>query len=203
MKLSVSKNTNMLTHFTEAVSERIYIVRASLIYNIQEETAYFADLWGNMVSTLFYILATIVFVDILYANVDTIASYTRAEMLLYIFIGQVGFYILWGVSYSGLDSLIEDVRKGDLDLVLLKPLPTLFYLETRRFRIIRMIRDGVAPMLVISFVVPWNELALEPHAVIAGIIIMIIGYICLHIYMLFFSLPVFWIGESRNFFSLA
>jgi len=156
-----------------------------------------------MISTLFYIIATILFVDILYANVDFIASYSRAEMLLYIFIGQVGYYTLWGTSYSAIDALINDVRKGDLDLVLLKPLPALFYLETRKIHLIRTFRDAIVPTLVLITVVPWSELSFDPISVITGFCIIVIGLFCLHIYMLLFSLPVFWIGESQNLFGLA
>ncbi len=204
MKQSESKKQNgPFKRLYLAVAERAFIVRASVVYNMQIETAYLSDLWSNMLSTLFYVIATVIFVDIIYSNVDVVASYTRAEMLLFIFIGQIGFYVMWAVSYSGISSLIEDVRKGDLDLVLVKPLPTLFYLETRRVHIVRTFRDAIAPTIVLFFVVPWSELSLTPLTVLAGVAIMLMGYICLHIYMLIFALPVFWVGESKNILGLA
>lgn len=187
----------------ESAMERVALVKASVIYNIQIETAYLTDLWGNMLSTLFYTLATVIFIDVLYSNVETFVSYTRAEMLLYFFIGQPNFYTIWGISYQGLEALILDVKNGDLDLILLKPLPTLFYLETRKFHLIRSIRDSFVPMILLFFVVPWSELKFSLVSVFSGILIMIMGIIIIHVFLLLFSLPVFWIGESQNYLTMS
>jgi ABC-2 type transport system permease protein len=193
----------MLGNAIAEIRERVILVRSSITFNLQVETMYWTDLWGNFLSTIFYTLATVVFFDIIYSNVTYFATYSRAEMFFYLFIGQFVFYTLWGVSYTAIDSLVDDVRSGDLDLVLLKPIPVLFYIETRRIYIIRTLRDAIPPMVVLAFVVPWHELQFSLITVLSGIPVFIMGMICLHIFMLIFSLPVFWVGESRSIFNLA
>src|SRR3990167_9318864 len=115
-----------LSEFNQAISDRAAILKVGIVYTFQQETAYWTNNWANLLSPFFYTLSMVLFIDVIYANVDLVAGYTRNQMLLFLFNGQIAFYTGW-LFHKNLQELIVSVNKGSLDLLLVKPMPSLFY----------------------------------------------------------------------------
>ena len=84
--------------YKEAITDRLLILKANTIFTLQKETAYWANNWASVFSTLFYTLTMLLFINVLYANVTLFVGYTKQEMLLFFFslfyLGQhLRFYI--------------------------------------------------------------------------------------------------------------
>ncbi len=113
-----------LVAFKEAVTLRFTLFWASVVFTFQKETVYFINNWASLLSTTFYTLSMLLFIHILYGNVKMIAGYTKNDMLLFFLIGQIAYYITANISFEVMDDLIISVNRGDLDLILTKPIPS-------------------------------------------------------------------------------
>lgn len=190
----------------ELVSKnKIYLrlLRANLINTFQTETAYFGNNWGNLISTVIYVVAQILFVNVIYSRVNTFASYDKNEMYFLLLVGQFSFYLLWGWSELNNRSLIEDIRRGALDFLLVLPVPSLWYVTFRKIPILTVLRDGLPNILLIIFLINWSQLSFVPSQLILGIIIFIFGQIAWESFNFLLVLPVFWVGEAKQIYSLS
>jgi ABC-2 type transport system permease protein len=188
--------------FKNSIKERWEVLKIILRNSYQLDTAYFSQTFGDLLSTIGYCVTFLLFLQILFSNVPSIAGYDKNEMIFFTFIGQIVFYTMWATTFINNDNLIIDVNKGNLDLILTKPLPHLFYLSLRELKLIGMIRDGLPPLIMYALVIDWGKLGLEPFTLIIGIIVLLLGELAFHVFQFLLLLPVFWIGESSEFYGL-
>lgn len=187
MKLSVFENLNVL--------------KANLKYTFLEETAYWSNNIASVFSTLFYNITYLMFIEVLFSNVDSIAGYNKNQMLLFYFFAECSAYYFGTFIFGNLNNLIKSVNDGTLDLLLTKPVNALFYLSTWKIKLFGGIRDAIPPLIIVFAVIDWNSLNLNPLNFIAGLLIFVIGMQIITALLWIASLPVFWIGESDNILS--
>lgn len=181
--------------YKSELRRRVTLLWANTKFTYQRETAYRANNWANVLSTVFYTISMILFLDVIYGNVTNIAGYTRDETMLFMFMGQIGYYTSW-IIHANLKELIEDVNSGNLDMLLTKPVPALFYITFKKVKIFAVVRDCVPPMIVLTLAINWNNISLNPLTAITGILILCMGLICAHVIHFLAAIPVFWLGES-------
>lgn len=186
-----------LLEFKQEISLRFALIKANTTFTFQQETAYWANNWTSILSTTFYMISTIIFIDVVYANVDMVAGYTRDQMLLFLLIGQTVYYIGW-IIQDGLSELILSVNRGNLDLVLIKPVPTLFYVQFRKIKVFSIARDAIIPTIAVVWAIDWQMLTITFENLVYGLLIAFMGLIITNILYLFASMPVFWLGESAG-----
>lgn len=179
------------------VSERLFLLRSSLRYSIRLETAYFFNNWASVFSSVAFTIAYILFIDVLFRNVPTFAGYARAEMLFFMLVSQMTFYAMWIWSINNVQIIEQDIRSGAFDLLLLKPLPLLFYAHTRIIRIVRFLRDSPPALVVIGFAVPWSALTFRMENVLAAATLFLIGQLALNAVQSILILPAFWVPGAR------
>ncbi|MFW5719578.1 MAG: ABC-2 family transporter protein [Candidatus Dojkabacteria bacterium] len=192
----------MVSEFKNFIQERLVVLWLNIKNTFLVDTAYFANKWASGFSTLFYTAASLVFIHVLFANVHAIAGYSRDEFLFFTFLGQMNFYTLYMWSGGNIEQMIENVRKGDLDIMLTKPLPHLFYVTITRINLIGFIRDAIPSILTFIVVINWSQLDFSIFSIFGGIVIFIFGQILFHCVMFALALPVFWSGESSALFKL-
>lgn len=189
------------SEFKNAMVDRFWIFIANAKYTFLQETSYFANNWGSLFSTGMFTVAIIIFIQVIYANVKTFAGYDKNEMFLFFFIGQVAFFINAMVN-SNLVELIDDVKKGNLDLILTKPVPALFYITFKRVRIVSMMRDGFIPIVGPALMVNWSLINISFWNLISGILILFFGEIILYVLQFIAVSLVFWLGESLSIYRM-
>ena len=192
-----------LSEFKEALKERLVLLRASLIFTAQRELAYTGNNWASVLSTMAYTVSVLIFIKVIYANVQLVAGYSYNDMLFFFFISQLTYYANYMVTIRNLNDLIADVNKGNLDMVLVKPVPSLFYLMTRSVSLVSIITDALAPTLAIIFSINWLALKITLPAIMIGFVVWIMGLVAIHTFQLLAGLVVFWVGESENVLDLA
>jgi ABC-2 type transport system permease protein len=184
------------------ITLRLRLLWINLVNTWQTETAYFGDGWGNMLSTLAYTLTYLVFINVVFANVHTLAGYTRDQMLFLLFINQINFYLIYTWSYTNMIRLVQDVNRGAFDLLLIKPLPALFYSTTKQLSFLSTLRDGLPTLIIFGLAVHWSQVAVTPLNLAAGIIIMAAGQLALNAFFFFLAAPVFWFGQAADVMNL-
>lgn len=76
---------------------------------------------------------TVVSVELIFGQVDSIAGWSREEVLLLICVHGLFFDFLWTFILQNLLSFSHYIRKGELDFALLKPVNLRFLVSTRYF----------------------------------------------------------------------
>jgi len=175
----------------------------NIVNTWQTETAYFAHGWGNVLSTVAFTITYLVFISVIFANVHTLAGFTRDQMLFLLLVVQVNFYLMWSWAFNNAQRLVDDVNRGNFDLLLTKPLPALFYSSVRNISLLQFVRDGLPAILFVIFAIQWQHLTFQPLAVLAGLLLIVAGQIATQSFLLLFALPVFWYGQSSDLLNLS
>lgn len=188
-----------MNYFTQRL--RLLKINAINTYHIQ--TAYFFENIAGSASTMFYTLAMLIFIKAIYTNVKLFAGYTESEMLLLVFFIQLNFHIGYIWSVSNINYLIESVRVGELDLILTKPVPAMFYVTFKDLSFVNFLKEGVPNLLLLILVINWPEFSLTLGNVSFAAAILILGQICAHCFRFLFALPTFFTGNAEQLFRLS
>lgn len=192
-----------LSEFKESIKEHLVLLKANTIFTAQRELAYAGNNWASLLSTFVFTVSVLIFIKVIYSNVQTVAGYSYNEMLLYFFTYQLTYYGNYLITTRNLNDLIPDVNKGNLDMVLTKPVPSLFFLMTRSMSVVLILTDAIPPLFAIIFSINWHSFSISPLMFFIGVLVWILGLISLNSFQILAALPVFWFGESQNILDLA
>lgn len=187
-----------LLEFKEAVFDRLGFLKAITIFSFQKETAYWSNNWTSVLSTTIYTLSMLLFLDVIYSNVNVVAGYSRNEMLVFFLLVQVTFFTNWGLWQQNLRDFIVSVNRGDLDLLLVRPVPVLFFITFRRIKLLSLLRDAVPPMVAIILSIKWDLVTFTVPNLLAAAALFVMGMIAVHVFQFLATLPVFWFAESKS-----
>jgi ABC-type uncharacterized transport system permease subunit len=191
-----------LMEFKNAFLERLILLRINIVNTFYEDYANFANNWASLLSTTFYTIAFMTFIQVIFSNVTLFAGYSKNDILLMSFIGQVNAFSIFSWSVHNIERFIKDVNAGDLDLVLIRPLPALFYITLKKVKLLDVVRDGTIPLLIIGFIIDWSKFSISPMNVLFAIIVFISGQLAFHSFQFIVALTVFWTGESSSLYNI-
>lgn len=177
---------------------RLKILTANIKNTFQNEVAFFANNIGNVFSTVFYTIVAVVFINALFVNVKAIAGYSKNDMLFLFLAGQLSFYIFAIWTEDNRDLLHADVKTGNLDFLLIRPVPALFFISCRKINLLGILRDGLPTVILVSYIINWGALNLNPISAIFGIAIFVLGQLAWNGLSYLFVFPVFWLDEASN-----
>lgn len=182
--------------------ERLRILKINIKNSFYEDIAYIASGWGNIVSVIFFMISNIVFIDVIFQNINTIAGYTRDEVLLFNLMSQLWFFFTYNIFIKNLEVLNISVNTGQLDLILTKPVPSLFYVVFRNINVLNTLRDGIPSFAILILAINWNSIQTSPELIIIGLLIAILGITCSVCINFIAALPVFWTGNNQGILDL-
>ena len=106
-------------------------LRAALL----QETAYRAELLGNMVRSVIGIAVAVGGLAVVFSHTSSLSGWTLEQAMVLLGV----YYLVQGVVQTALspslNEVVTEVRKGTFDYVLLKPVPSLLLSSTRRFAV--------------------------------------------------------------------
>lgn len=104
---------------------------------------------------------------------------------------QSNFFIMHMCSSPNMNSLIENIRNGRFDLILVKPIPSPFYSSIREIILMNFLRDGIPSSIAIAMSINCREINTSLLQILCTIIIFISGQIAFHFFQLLLAIPVF------------
>lgn len=188
-----------LLEFKRAITKRWKILGANTVFTSKESLAYSANNWGSLLSTISYISTYLIFVEAIFNKTDTIASFSKNEMLFLTVIGQTVYLLTYFVSFANVNEMVNLVKNGGLDLLLIKPLPHLFYVSIKKIDLpatVLNVMSSVLPPLVYLIIRGGVKLQLINIGLGVGVILM--GMICVHCYQFILNLFVFWQPKAKS-----
>lgn len=175
---------------------RFRLLGVNMVNRFQVETAYFAENWINLFSTLLFTITQIALVEFLFGNITSLAGFDKNDIYFLLFLGQVAFYTQVAITFTPATEFAEDVNRGNLDLMLTKPAPTIWHAYTKSISVVHLLRDGVPPMVPLVLLIDWSALDISAYTLLAGIVIFIAGFVIDHVLVFALSLVSFWSGSS-------
>jgi ABC-2 type transport system permease protein len=125
----------------------------------------------------------IAFFEVIYLNADSIAGYSRTDVLFFMATIFVVDALDMALFSTGMWVLSDLIRKGDFDMVLTKPVSPMFF-ATNRYVSFGSILDLVLACGILVYA--WSQLTLSPS------VLDVIGYVVLMLsgLVVFYSLQV-------------
>lgn len=192
-----------LSECKDYFAERINLLKINTINTYSIDLAYISQRWSNILSTTTFTISYLLLISVAYNNVDVVAGYTKNDSLFLSLVGQLNYYIMWVWGAGNVASMITDVNRGGLDLILTKPLPSLFYVSTRRIGLVGFFTQGMVTIIMIALFINWSVIYISPLNLFLGIIVFICGQLALNAFQFAFAIPVFWQGEATELSSLS
>jgi len=174
------------------------LLTALIKYQWLNERAYLGNFIAGIASTIFYTSAFIVFVFLLFHRVGTIAGYTRNDLLLVFFVGQIGFFTTWQGMAEPFAEMIRKINTGEFDFVLIHPVPLKSWVTVQGIEPLSGLLEVIPPMIIISLFINWGELHITPvHLILAGVVWLCSMAMC-YLILLLLAAPAFSNGESSE-----
>lgn len=139
----------------------------------------------------------IVFVEVIFQNVDRIGDWTKWEVILLIGTHQLILQIFQAFFYNNIVAIPELVRTGRMDFMMLLPIDTQFAVSARHFGLDSLVNAGVS-VAVIALAL--SRLGLHPGAAQWTLYAAAVGFgIAIH-YAIMFLLTTFsfWIVRAQG-----
>lgn len=150
-------------------------LRASLVLRMQ----YRADFLLEGVLSLFWTGAALVPLMALFELRTSVAGWRWPEALLVVGFFTVLKSALAGAIQPSLNAVVEHIRAGTLDFILLKPADAQFLVSTARFDPARL-SDLVAGLAMLGYALHAGQLSPAPHQVAAAALVLVGGVIILY-----------------------
>jgi ABC-type uncharacterized transport system permease subunit len=174
------------------------IVAATIKEQAQSEKAYLGNFWADLSSTGLFVITNVVFLDLLFRRAGEIAGYSKNDYFFMMLIGQLTFYSVSGFLANPMALLIDSVRNGYFDLILLKPVATRTYLYARAVKPLVLAMVSLPNIILFCILINWGDLNLNFLSVVAGAIVWVSGFIIFNTFIFALALPVFTQGDSTD-----
>lgn len=167
----------------------------------RNDLAYVGNFWAELASTLFFVITFLIFIELLYARIGTIGNFAKDDFLFMALVGQFTFYVWAQTHYASMYRLVESVRTGAFDFVLLRPISSKFYTFFSAMRPVYGLFVSVPNIILFCVVINWENIHITLGTFIAGVIVWICAMIVLATIMLLLTTPVFTQGDATDMLS--
>lgn len=171
--------------------------RTSLAANLAREMQYRVDFWVGLLATVGWTGLTLVFLAAVFGQVPTIAGWSWPEILM-----VLGFYrFLEGLGEFLFDRSFkrfsEDIRRGRLDLLLVKPLDFQFYLSFR-FAHFENLSTCLVGAALFAYGFSHTGVPLDPGRLAVFFALALLGFVFFYTLWFVVHLLNFWLVKVDN-----
>lgn len=138
---------------------------ASVRYSVVRTMMFRFDfiLWSTV--ELMWMAVNVLLITVIYAHTDSIAGWSKYEMMLLVGTSMLIQRLLMGFFWSSLFEMGRNVRSGHFDFFLAQPGNIMFMATTRKIDL-----DGLANSLIAIAVVVYSAIQLQLHPSIGDIV---------------------------------
>lgn len=165
---------------------------------LRNETAYMANIFAETASTVFYVISYLLFINFLFAKIGSVAGYSKNDIYFMMLVGQLTFYLYASLLLSAGVKIISTVRNGEFDLLLLKPINTIFYIYASSIKPITTTLISLPNLLILIILINWQALNLTPISLVLGFITWLASILILNTLIIATVYPVFTRGEATD-----
>jgi ABC-2 type transport system permease protein len=181
----------------EFVLRHARIWLASIRYSLVRAMMFRGDFIMWALVELFWMATHVLMVNVIYDHTESIAGWTKYEMLLLVGTTQLVQRLLMAFFWSNLFEMGRNVRSGHFDFFLAQPGSPLFMVSTRKFDLDGLVNVPVALAIVVYAA---HQLQLSPSAgQLAAYALFVVCGLVLHYSMLLAIISlVFWLQSAKG-----
>ena len=180
------------------IARSVSLSLAAFREQTKAERAYIGNFWFAILSRIAYNITFLLFVDALFQRVGGIAGYDKNDFLFMYFVSQFGFYVSFNGIFIAMQKLVETVRNGNFDLLLLKPVPHRSFLYIGGFLPIDLLFNFATVIAIVTPFIHWGELHVTLLSFILGVLVWCCGLIICNTLMFALALPAFKLGDATD-----
>ncbi|MFH1602048.1 MAG: ABC-2 family transporter protein [Candidatus Shapirobacteria bacterium] len=119
--------------------------------NLAREMGYRSNFFVWTLVNLGWLLVTLIFFDILYGHTNLVGGWNINQVLVLLGVHNLIQSVLYSAFYSNFGELIRMINKGQLDLILLKPVSSQFLASINRFNLNNSLSGLLfSPILIVT-----------------------------------------------------
>jgi ABC-2 type transport system permease protein len=166
-------------------------------YSIVRTLMFRGDFFIWALVELFWMTVNLLMVSVIYAHTDTVAGWTKYEMMLLVGTSMLIQRFLMGFFWSSIFEMGRNIRSGHFDFFLAQPGNVMFLATTRKLD-----PDGLVNSFVAAGVVIYSahRLGLHPGALDIALYALLVGCgVIIHYSVLVLCIaPAFWITSAQG-----
>lgn len=185
------------------MTSNLRLIGAILKERLSSELAFVGNTWAEIVSSVVYVASFLVFIELLFTRAGSIAGYSKDEFLFMFLASQVTFYVWNNLLFRPMAVLIESVRTGRLDSLLLRPVSALVTLYSSAQRPLESLLAAAPNIILVSILIDWTHLSISFSGIVVGAIVWLCGLVIYNTIMFIFAIPVFTQGDATNILQMS
>lgn len=174
------------------------ILKKNIWYSFKLDTAFSSSTWAFIFVAFFFGVFTALFAELMYSKISNINGYSKNDMLIFLMIGTFNFYIVSNNIEKNLENLSKAVNSGTLDLILTKPVSSLFYVSTSYISIFSVLTHSIPNIIPYLFLIDFSVLEPTIFESITFLLLFPLGWIGMQFTAFILTISVFWIGKNEN-----
>lgn len=178
------------------IKKYLRIYKTFLANALSYEAQYRANMWLNIILNLIWISMLFVFIETFFRFTTTLGGWEKPEVyllsLLWIFTVELA-----AVLFSGIFRLPIDVNEGNIDLLIVKPLNSLFLMSLRQIRFSSSYYLILEVPLLIWFVIHYDFIHSFSSLCLA-LLLFVCGLIIYYSVLLIINTLGFWFERFDN-----
>lgn len=164
---------------------------------VQDSAAYRMDFVFHIFATLFHVGTELVALWVIFSNTNSLAGWSPIEILALLGVFRVMLGVITLFIAPNMRQLMDDIRIGTLDFLLLKPINSQFFASTRRMIIWRLM--DIAVGLLIAAFACWKMTGSIPASRVAFFVLLLAaGITVIYSFWLFLGTLAFWFTRITN-----
>ena len=173
------------------------VLRALWRVNLAEEMQYRANFVASVLGTLFWLTTALLTLELFFSHTEALGgwSYWEVVVLLGVFNTLTG--VIEALLRPGVGRLAEDVRSGELDFALIKPVDAQLFISFRRIDVWRL-ADVVLGLALVTFALVRLGRTPSPAEVIGFAIVLAAAVAVVYAIWLALMSLAFWFVAVEN-----
>ncbi len=174
---------------------RIWLTSAR--YSIARMLMFRGDFLIWTLVELFWMTVNLLMISVIYRHTDTVAGWTKYEMMLLVGTSLLIQRFLMGFFWSSIFEMGRNIRSGNFDFFIAQPGNVMFMATTRKLDPDSLLNSLVAAAVVIYSA---RQLGLHPGAADIALYVLLVGCgVIIHYSMLVLCIaPAFWITSAQG-----
>lgn len=165
--------------------------------NVQNNAAYRFDVLVHVVMALVQVGAELVGLWTIFSNTRSLAGWSAYEILVLLGVFRIMTGVIALMISPNMRAVMEDVRKGTLDFILLMPINSQFYASARRMALWRL-ADIVVGVALIIFAGAKLSLTLSTGRILSFMVMLAAGIVIVYSVWLALATLAFWFTRITN-----
>lgn len=165
--------------------------------SVQNDAAYRLDFFAHVLVVLLHFGAELVGLWTIFSNTRSLAGWGPFEMLALLGVFRIMTGVIGLAIAPNMRLIMEEIRDGKLDYILLKPVSDQFYVSFRRLAVWRL-ADLVLGAILITFAMVKLAASFSPAVLLAFLILLAAGVTIIYSFWLVLGTLAFWLTRVTN-----